>query len=110
SDWMAGGLDGWVETLDRRANEHERTPMIGRSHGIHAEPITFGIALAGHLSEMKRARVRIATARSDIAVGKIAGAVGTYAHLSPTVEALALAPLGLSPDTMSTQVASRGRP
>src|SRR5262245_13463646 len=60
ADSIAARLDRLVETLDRRANEHERTPMIGRSHGIHAEPITFGIALAGHLSEMKRARVRIA--------------------------------------------------
>ena len=109
TDSMAARLDKLVEALDRRSNEHERTPMIGRSHGIHAEPITFGIALGGHLSEMKRARVRLATARSDIAVGKISGAVGTYAHLSPTVEARALAALGLSPETVSTQVVARDR-
>jgi adenylosuccinate lyase len=83
--------------------------MIGRSHGIHAEPITFGVALAGHLAEMKRARARLLTARSEIAVGKIAGAVGTYAHLSPNLEARALAALGLSPETVSTQVVARDR-
>src|SRR6266545_687044 len=82
TDALARRLSDLVAALDRRALEHARTPMIGRSHGIHAEPITFGIALAGHLAEMKRAQVRLAAARAEIAVGKMAGAVGTYAHLS----------------------------
>jgi adenylosuccinate lyase len=95
--------------LAARAEEHVMTPMIGRSHGIHAEPITFGVAIAGHLAEMKRARARLSQVRGDIAVGKLAGAVGTYAHLTPTIEKRALASLGLAPETVSTQVVSRDR-
>jgi adenylosuccinate lyase len=98
-----------IDALDQRAAEHARTPMIGRSHGIHAEPITFGVALAGHLAEMKRARARLSAARQEIAVGKIAGAVGTYAHLSPALEARALGALGLAAETVSTQVVARDR-
>ncbi|HKQ70123.1 MAG TPA: adenylosuccinate lyase [Polyangiaceae bacterium] len=109
TDAIAKRLDAFVEALDRRAAEHAKTPMIGRSHGIHAEPITFGIALAGHLAEMKRAKARLAAARAEIAVGKIAGAVGTYAHLSPALEARALSSLGLLPETVSTQVVARDR-
>src|SRR5689334_1856966 len=109
TDALAVRLDKLVAALDRRAAEHARTPMIGRSHGIHAEPITFGVALAGHLAEMKRARTRLSAARAEIAVGKIAGAVGTYAHLSPALEAKALAALGLSPETVSTQIVPRDR-
>ncbi len=109
TDAILTRLDGLVQALDRRAGEHAKTPMIGRSHGIHAEPITFGVALAGHLAEMKRARVRLVVGRAEIAVGKIAGAVGTYAHLSPAIEARALGSLGLSPETVSTQVVARDR-
>jgi len=109
TDLITLRLEKLIAALDKRASEHARTPMIGRSHGIHAEPITFGVALAGHLAEMKRARARLLTARSEIAVGKIAGAVGTYAHLSPNLEARALAALGLSPETVSTQVVARDR-
>jgi adenylosuccinate lyase len=109
TDLITLRLEKLITALDKRASEHARTPMIGRSHGIHAEPITFGVALAGHLAEMKRARARLLTARSEIAVGKIAGAVGTYAHLSPNLEARALAALGLSPETVSTQVVARDR-
>jgi adenylosuccinate lyase len=109
TDALAGRLGKLVEALDKRAAEHARTPMIGRSHGIHAEPTTFGVALAGHLSEMKRAKTRLAAARSEIAVGKIAGAVGTYAHLSPAIEARALAALGLVPETVATQIVARDR-
>jgi adenylosuccinate lyase len=83
--------------------------MIGRSHGIHAEPVTFGLALAGHYAEMKRARQRVETVRAEVAVGKIAGAVGTYAHLSPAIEREALSALGLMPETVSTQVVARDR-
>ena len=73
-----------------RVEEHRRTPAIGRSHGIHAEPVTFGLILAGHYAEFARDRTRLIEARGQIAVGKIAGAVGTYAHLTPAIEAEAL--------------------
>lgn len=95
--------------LAARAREHVKTPMIGRSHGIHAEPVTFGVVLAGHLSEVKRAQRRLHAARDEIAVGKIAGAVGTYAHLSPEIEARALSALGLRPETVATQIVARDR-
>jgi len=98
-----------IDVLAVRVEEHRHTPMIGRSHGIHAEPITFGLALAGHLAEMKRGLRRLRTAQKEIAVGKVAGAVGTYAHLSPEIEERALAALGLSPEIVSTQVVSRDR-
>jgi len=109
ADALDARLVRLIDALDRRAAEHARTPMIGRSHGIHAEPITFGVALAGHLAEMKRGRQRLAAARREVAVGKIAGAVGTYAHLSPALEERALAALGLRPETVSTQVVARDR-
>jgi adenylosuccinate lyase len=98
-----------IDALTKRAEEHVHTPIIGRSHGIHAEPTTFGVVLAGHLAEVKRARTRLATARLEIACGKIAGAVGTYAHLSPEIERDALAQLGLVPETVPTQVVARDR-
>src|SRR4051812_43349683 len=109
TDALAMRLGKLIAALDRRTAEHTRTPMIGRSHGIHAEPITFGVALAGHLAEMKRAGARLSAARREIAVGKIAGAVGTYAHLSPAIEARALTALGLAPETVSTQIVARDR-
>jgi adenylosuccinate lyase len=109
TDLILVRLDKLVGALDRRAAEHAGTPMIGRSHGIHAEPTTFGVALSGHLSEMKRGRARLSVARTEIAVGKIAGAVGTYAHLSPAIEKQALGAIGLSPETVSTQVVARDR-
>ena len=92
-----------------RAREHARTPMIGRSHGIHAEPITAGLVFARWFAELGRARTRIERAREGISVGKIAGAVGTYANLDPEVEAVALAALGLRPETVATQVVARDR-
>jgi adenylosuccinate lyase len=109
TDLLLARTDTLVEKLAVRSREHARTPMIGRSHGIHAEPTTFGVALAGHLAEIRRGRTRLARAREEIAVGKIAGAVGTYAHLSPEIETEALAKLGLSPETVSTQVVARDR-
>ncbi|MBL8714696.1 MAG: adenylosuccinate lyase [Myxococcales bacterium] len=108
-DAMLPRLDRLLAALQTRAREHAHTPMIGRSHGIHAEPITFGIALAGHYAEMARGRRRLVTARAEIAVGKIAGAVGTYAHLTPEIEAEALAGLGLEPESVATQVVARDR-
>ena len=109
ADLLLTRADELVAALARRADEHRATPMIGRSHGMHAEPITFGLALAGHLAEIKRARARLRAAKAEIAVGKIAGAVGTYAHLDPAIEARALAALGLVPETVSTQIVARDR-
>jgi adenylosuccinate lyase len=102
-------LDQVIAAFDRRIEEHRHTPMIGRSHGIHAEPVTFGLVLAGHRAELARGRQRLERARETIAVGKIAGAVGTYAHLDPTIEADALGRLGLRPETVATQVVARDR-
>ena len=101
--------DCLINALARRAEEHIHTALIGRSHGIHAEPTTFGVVLAGHLAEVKRARARLAAARQEVACGKVAGAVGTYAHLSPEIERDALAQLGLVPETAPTQVVARDR-
>jgi adenylosuccinate lyase len=101
--------DRLLAALAARAREHARTPMIGRSHGIFAEPVTMGLALAGHHAEVARGRARLVLARDEIAVGKIAGAVGTYAHLSPAIEARALGTLGLRAETVSTQVVARDR-
>lgn len=109
TDAIITRVDALLAALERRAREHARTPMIGRSHGIFAEPVTFGVVLAGHLAEMKRAKRRLVAARSEIAVGKIAGAVGTYAHLTPELEKRALAKLGLVPETVSTQIVARDR-
>lgn len=108
-DLLTERLDALIESMASRAKEQRDTPMIGRSHGIHAEPTTVGMALASHLAELKRCRRRLAFVREDIAVGKIAGAVGTYAHLSTAIEKDALGRLGLSPETVSTQVVSRDR-
>jgi adenylosuccinate lyase len=108
-DLILDGLGKLRQALRRRALEHRRTPMIGRSHGIHAEPITLGLVFAGHHAEAARNAERLAAARAGIAVGKIAGAVGTYAHLSPAVEARALSALGLRPETVATQVVARDR-
>ena len=109
ADLLLVRADELLAALARRAREHAKTPMIGRSHGIFAEPITFGLALAGHHAEIARGRARLAAAAAEIKVGKIAGAVGTYAHLSPAIEAQALAALGLAPETVSTQVVARDR-
>jgi adenylosuccinate lyase len=109
ADLLLSRCDKVLAALARRAREHARTPMIGRSHGIFAEPITFGLALAGHHAEMARGRARLVAARREIAVGKIAGAVGTYAHLSPAIEERALAKLGLEAETVATQIVARDR-
>jgi adenylosuccinate lyase len=98
-----------ITAIREKAREHRYTVMIGRSHGIHAEPITFGFKLAGWLAEVLRNQQRLHTLRQTIAVGKISGAVGTYANIEPRVEALACEKLGLQPDTASTQVISRDR-
>ena len=109
TDALLARVDAVLEALRGRIEEHRRTPAIGRSHGIHAEPTTFGLILAGHYAELARGRKRLEVARYEIAVGKIAGAVGTYAHLTPDIEAEALDSLGLRPETASTQVVARDR-
>jgi adenylosuccinate lyase len=109
TDALLTRSDALLEALRARVEEHRATPMIGRSHGIHAEPTTFGVTLVGHFAEVARARARLADAREEIAVGKVAGAVGTYAHLTPAVEADALGRLGLRPETVATQVVPRDR-
>jgi adenylosuccinate lyase len=109
ADGLQERLKALLQALKKRVEEHRHTPMIGRSHGIHAEPITFGLALAGHYAEFHRGLARLQVAREEIAVGKIAGAVGTYAHLTPEIERDALGRLGLRPETVSTQVVCRDR-
>jgi adenylosuccinate lyase len=113
---MVASLDvilTWVEALIQalryQAQQHRHTVMIGRSHGIHAEPMTFGFKLAGWLAEMMRHRDRLTQLHNEIAVGKISGAVGTYANIDPKIEAIACQNLCLQPDCASTQVISRDR-
>ena len=102
-------VEAVIQAIRYQAQQHRDTLMVGRSHGIHAEPITFGFKLAGWLAEMLRHRDRLCHLESQIAVGKISGAVGTYANIDPQVEAIACQKLGLEPDTASTQVISRDR-
>ncbi len=106
---LLGRLEDLSQAIRYQAQQHRYTIMIGRSHGVHAEPIAFGFKLAGWLAEVLRQRDRLVSLRSDIAVGKISGAVGTYANIDPRVEARACELLGLRPDTASTQVISRDR-
>jgi adenylosuccinate lyase len=102
-------LENLIQAIRYQAQQHRYTVMVGRSHGIHAEPITFGFKLAGWLAEVLRNRERLVRIRQEIAVGKISGAVGTYANIDPRIEAIACQKLGLEPDTASTQVISRDR-
>lgn len=102
-------LEDLIQAIRYQAQQHRYTVMVGRSHGIHAEPITFGFKLAGWLAEVLRNRERLVRIRQEIAVGKISGAVGTYANIDPRIEAIACQKLGLEPDTASTQVISRDR-
>jgi adenylosuccinate lyase len=102
-------LDALAEALRGLAREHKDTVMIGRSHAIHGEPITFGFKLAGWLAESERNRERLARLESVVSVGQISGAMGTYANTDPEVEARTCQRLGLVPDTASTQVISRDR-
>jgi adenylosuccinate lyase len=97
------------EVISQKAHQYKTTPMIGRSHGIHAEPITFGLKMALMYDEFGRAEHRLRSAREEIAIGKLSGAVGTHAHLDPKVEALVCEKLGLKPDSLSTQVVQRDR-
>jgi len=107
ADLILAALDRLLDALRKRAFEHKRTLMIGRSHGIHAEPVTFGLKLAGFYAEFQRDRSRLEQARRAAARGKISGAVGTYAHLPPELETMVMEELGLEPAVASTQVVSR---
>ena len=100
-------VENLIQAIRYKAQEHRDTVMIGRSHGIHAEPMTFGFKLAGWLAEMQRHRERLTRIQDEIAVGQISGAVGTYANIDPEVEELTCQILGLKPDPASTQVISR---
>jgi adenylosuccinate lyase len=102
-------LEELIQAIRYQAQQHRYTVMVGRSHGIHAEPITFGFKLAGWLAEVLRNRDRLVRLRKEIAVGKISGAVGTYANVDPQIEQIACQKLGLEPDCASTQVISRDR-
>ena len=109
ADLMLGGIDALLAALKRRAFEHKMTPTIGRSHGIHAEPVTFGLKLAQAYAEFARNRERLVAARTEIATCAISGAVGTFANIAPEVEAYVAEKLGLSVEPVSTQVIPRDR-
>jgi adenylosuccinate lyase len=109
ADLLLADLDAVLAALKKRAFEHKNTLTIGRSHGIHAEPTTFGIKLAGHYAEFARNRDRLVQARAEIATVAISGAVGTYAHLDTSVEEFVAERLGLAPEPVSTQIIPRDR-
>ncbi|WP_109453351.1 adenylosuccinate lyase, partial [Azospirillum sp. TSH64] len=109
ADLLLADMDALLAALKRRAYEHKNTVTIGRSHGIHAEPTTFGLKLAGHYAAFARGRERLVQARQDIATCAISGAVGTFANIDPRVEEHVAAKLGLSVEPVSTQVIPRDR-
>jgi len=109
ADLLLADLDGLLAALKRRAFEHKLTPIVGRSHGIHAEPTTFGLKLAQAYAEFARAKARIGQARAEVATCAISGAVGTFANVDPRVEAYVAEKLGLAPEPISTQVIPRDR-
>jgi adenylosuccinate lyase len=109
SDLLIADLDKLLDVLKRRAIEHKLTPTIGRSHGIHAEPVTFGLKLAQAYAEFARNRDRLIAARADVATCAISGAVGTFANIDPFVEEYVAGKLGLTVEPVSTQVIPRDR-
>ncbi|MBF0105448.1 MAG: adenylosuccinate lyase [Deltaproteobacteria bacterium] len=109
SEILMSDIDGLLAVLKKRAFEHKMTIRMGRSHGIHAEPVTFGLMLALYYEEFNRARTRLKQALEQIAVGKVSGAVGTFASVDPRVEAYVCAKLGLTPANISTQIIQRDR-
>jgi adenylosuccinate lyase len=109
SDILLTDIDALLAALKRRAIEHKFTPTIGRSHGIHAEPVTFGLKLAQAYAEFERCRSRLLNARSEIATCAISGAVGTFANIDPRVEAHVAQQMGLAVEPVSTQVIPRDR-
>ena len=108
-DLILSDLRGLMEAVRMRAEEHRRTPMIGRTHGVHAEPMTFGLKLALWYAELTRDVARVERARQVVAVGKLSGAVGTFAHLPPSIEADVCQSLGLEAAPVSSQVIQRDR-
>jgi adenylosuccinate lyase len=108
-DLIIKGIATALEAVRDRAMEHRRTPMIGRTHGVHAEPMTLGVKLALWYAELQRNLDRVLRARDVISVGKISGAVGTFAHLDPAIEARVCEKLGLQPAPVSSQVIQRDR-
>ena len=109
SDILIEDLDALLAALKTRAEEHKYTPCIGRSHGIHAEPVTFGLKMAQAYAEFDRCKARLIAARDEIATCAISGAVGTFANIDPTVEEYVAVKMGLTPETISTQVIPRDR-
>src|SRR5262249_50766755 len=109
SDILIADVDALMAALKRRAFEYKLTPTIGRSHGIHAEPTTFGLKLAGFYAEFARARARLVAAKAEISTSAVSGAVGTFANVSPKVEAHVARKMGLSIEPISTQVIPRDR-
>jgi adenylosuccinate lyase len=109
SDILIADIDALLAVLKRRAFEHKLTPTIGRSHGIHAEPVTFGLKLAEAYAEFTRNRARLVAARADIATCAISGAVGTFANIDPRVEAYVADKMRLTPEPVSTQIIPRDR-
>jgi adenylosuccinate lyase len=108
-DLIIRDMNDLIAALAKRANEYKYTPCIGRTHGIHAEPTTFGLKLALLYTEVRRAKDRMQRAVDTIAVGKISGAVGTYEHIDPSVEEYVCRHLGLQPEPISTQIVQRDR-
>jgi adenylosuccinate lyase len=108
-DLILRDIDTLAEAVRARAEEHRNTPMIGRTHGVHAEPMTFGLKLTLWYAELLRDEERMKRARAAVSVGKISGAVGTYAHLDPSIEARVCHLLGLEPAPVSSQVIQRDR-
>ena len=109
ADILLADMDALLAALKARAMEHKMTVRIGRSHGIHAEPVTMGLTFARFYAEMDRGRARLVAARDEVATGAISGAVGTFANIDPAVEAHVCAKLGLKPEPVSTQVIPRDR-
>ena len=109
ADLLIRGTEGLAAAIEKRAFEHKRTAMIGRTHGMHAEPTTFGLVLALWHAETRRNLERLQAARRRVAVGKLSGAVGTFAQLDPDLEAAALKALGLGPAPIASQVVQRDR-
>ena len=109
ADILLADVESLLAALERRAKEHRLTPTIGRSHGIHAEPTTFGLKLASFFAEFDRARTRLKAARKEIATCAISGPVGTFAGIDPRVEAYVADKLGLKPEPISTQIVPRDR-
>jgi adenylosuccinate lyase len=108
-DLLLVDLDRLMQAVHVRAHEHRRTPMIGRTHGVHAEPMTFGLKLALWYAELARDVARLRRAREGVAVGKLSGAVGTFAHLPPSIEREVCRTLGLTPAPVASQVIQRDR-